>query len=213
MMKYFPELSTGDKNRLMLLFIAVVIALYFGIWYQQSSSDLMRAENLVNRRLDRIEKRAKPPELSAIPVKSIERELAQLDQVLEFTNGELNSLKSGFVSLENPTDLQTLRLEVSELARASGVEVMRVSGIGVNAADEVRSISDALALKTDNRFGRPLMSMTARGTFNAFLSFLDGLEDLSKHVVVVRVALSANQSGAEDPTQLSTLNADLVFAM
>ena len=183
-------LSESDKNKILIIFCAILAAGYIGVWYPQTSEEITFQENMINRRLDRIKNRvANIPEPAAAPV-NLKRTLAALDESLVERRGRLLELEARFASLETPEELQALRLEVSRLAQESKVLIERMGGFAPSSSQETGVTSaEALARSASNRFGRPLMELRARADFGGLMRFLQRLGDLRHNVSVVRLGL------------------------
>lgn len=211
-MKAVRRLSGGDKNRLIILFAAAAAALFFGLRYQPLTGQLQAVNSQISRRLDRLSRRSDKVPPVSIPVNRLRRESAEMSARLPLIADQLQRLKQNFISLEDPKAMQALLLEISELAGAYDLDVLKVTGITRVGNEKVETLSDALKQQTRNVYGRPLTLLQARGSFQGFLGFLDGLGGLSQHVVVVRLGIQS-QKTSKRAAGTTGLVADLLLAM
>ena len=214
-MNRLKRLTPGDKNRILILFCATLVALYFGLRYPQLSAELSHEANMVNRKLNRLEVRKQDVPTPKVSAGVLEKRLADLTDEKDRLEGRLVGLRRGFATLESTEELQLLWLEVSSLARDSRLDVQQMQGYGSSGRNgsTVTSV-DFLAQEANNRYQRPLVKLRASGSFSQLMSFLRGLQRLSYNVSVVRVGINARppasgrEAGAAKP-----LDFDLLLAM
>lgn len=216
-MNRLKRLSPGEKNRIAILFVAVLIALYFGLRYPGINAELTHQSNMVNRKLNRIELRKEAIPEPAVPAARIRNELAELDGDIVQLRLRLKSLRGIFASLDSTEELQTLWLDVSSLAGSSGLDVLAMSGYGSGGRNGSPITSaQFLQQETNNRYQRPLVALQANGSFPQLMTFLRGLKTLSHHVAVVRLGLEArgsNRGDGEGPSPAQPLAINLLLAM
>jgi len=174
--------------------VALLMGGYGLLIYPATQKSLQYAENLVHRRLDRIEKRTRlEGEVTASP-RALERQVEELDQELERLRTDLAKLGEAFAPVESGVKQQRLLLEISTLARQSGVEMLSLGrGNGI-VADTSRG-----GPPVDRRLGRPLLTLSAHADYWQLLDFLDGLKALSYNVSVMRLGVRSRQLDATGP--------------
>ncbi len=210
------DLSANNKNKILIVVCALAVAAYFGLHYPDLSKKVDHEENMINRRLNRMETRLQtPPEPTTSPA-VLQQNLAALDASLLETKARLAQLSARFVPLDKMDRFQNLRLEISNLAEENRLSIQRITGLSENrnnnssSGQGVRVLEDA----ANNRFGRPLLSLTARGQFGGIMRFLDQLDGLSHNVSVVRLSIAAIDPADIDQRQPGQpLSFDILMAL
>ncbi|MEM7173106.1 MAG: hypothetical protein AAF530_23285 [Pseudomonadota bacterium] len=210
------DISSSNKNKILILVCALAIASYFGLHYQQLSKDVQHEENMINRRLNRMETRLQAPPEPTISPAVLEQRLAALDESLQTTRTSLAQLSAQFVPLDAMDRFQTLRLEISNLAEDNRLAVERITGLSeggqTNGTNEVGN--QVLEDAAKNRFGRPLVLLVARGRFGGIMRFLEQLETMSYNVSVVRLNIAAAElNEGEDQRRGQPLALDILMAL
>lgn len=224
MKKWWAKFSRGDRLRILLVSLASLLAVYMLLIYPGTQKALQHAENMVNRQQDRIQKRTKSAsqvqaEMQVNP-RVLARQLEKIDQELEQLTAELDELKAGFIPLEAGNEQRRLLLlELSTLARKTGVELLAVASGTGGAGGGVAKGAEALsATAVDRRLGRPVIKVSGRSGFWQLLDFLDGMENLSYQVAVVRLAIRSRHEQAgegskkDSSTAPGALDLSLVLA-
>ncbi|HAI13028.1 MAG TPA: hypothetical protein DCM28_15080 [Phycisphaerales bacterium] len=192
MIKKWRNMSAGDRLRVQVLIGCLVLFMYAPMYYF-SSDRLSEAKRMLHRRQDRIEKRTslKGVQIGGVTVKAMENRVADLDQKIKDASAALEKINKRFAPLD-ATDLQQqLMLELSTTAQRAGVHLVSISR---------KSFRDREAPTTttsiDPQTGRPMLELTLKARFPALRHFLEALKDLSFHVAVMNVKMSApNISG------------------
>lgn len=168
-------MKPAEKNQLIVIAVAVTVALFVPFVFLRSAADLRFADSMVDRRLDRMQRRhvdVQPPPVSAA---AIEREIARVREEIAKNRADLAQYRTRFASVSDD-DQQMIKLEISQLAQDDAVVV------------------DSLVFDPPERnlqFGRPVISLQAHGSFQAAQALLRGLPRLSRSVTVVRFSMEA----------------------
>lgn len=204
-MTKFASLSSAKKNQVLILICATLLAGYFGVWYPIKSQDVEHSENMVSRKQNRIQTRTSGVEMPKASARKLENQLKALETQLTGVDGKLSDMSRKFVPLDTLEDLQTMRLEISQLAKISGVNVIEMGG---GKRDASISIENVMRRETANRFGRPLVALKAKATYAQLLRFTYGLNDLAYSVSIVNVdivAIKQVNAADESPSNRPTL--------
>ncbi len=219
MIDYWRRMTAGEKNRVIILLTALIIAAYFLLQYPSSHERAFESEKLLNRKINRIETRfGKIPEPDASATQ-LERRLGELKTGLERTRTRLASLSPRFASLDSVSDLQRLRLEITQLSETSGINVLRLSKLNESKNQATaQETGELLRQETANRFGRPLLTLSAEGHYHALMRFLEGLQGLTFNVSVVRLDLKidgdrSGKASAGMPVDAQKLKIALLLAL
>lgn len=208
--------SSSDKNRILIIVIAIMIALYFGLFFPKSRSDLAWEQNMVNRKLNRIDARSEEIEQPKVSTNVLERQLTDLDLRLKVGRQRLATHKNRFADVEAPDELKALRLELSELAQRNGIDVQKMSELTFpntpQTANKTPSETEGEELRSAER---PRLTLVGRGSFGGVLRFVDGLTALSRHAVVMRMQLAvvpaAGKAGKEDVAYPLSINLQIAL--
>ena len=143
---------------------------------------------MISRRQDRIAKRTKveTKDLSANP-QAVRRKIEEVDQQLVKINESFNELDSGFAPIESSDARQHLLLEITTLARRTGMNLLAISRKGLSTEDGM------VAAPLDPTLGRPLLILTANSQYQQLIAFIKGLKDLSFYVSVMNMKLYSRQ--------------------
>ncbi|CAH2602663.1 conserved protein of unknown function [Rhodovastum atsumiense] len=169
------HLSPAERNRLTVIVILLLVGLFVPLFYLRSSEDLRFAENMVQRRLDRMQRRGqdlKPPTENLQP---LDRKVTELQRRLDESRRALSEQKRNFAATGAEAQ-QSMRVEISDLADAVGLIVETLT---IGPADS--------ALLN----GRAVASLHGHGPFHAVQNLLRGMKDLSYRVAVIRFAMEA----------------------
>lgn len=208
--------SSSDRNRILIIVISIMIALYFGLLFPKSRSELSWEQNMIDRRLNRIEARTQKIEQPTVSVSAMENELKDLDLRLSVTQQRLATHQSRFADVDAPDELKALRLELSELAQRNGIDVQKMSELIFPKARPVASQDQAQDEdKVVERPERPRLNLVGRGSFGGLLRFIDGLTTLSRHAVVMRMQLAvvptAARADKEDAVRPLSINLQIAL--
>lgn len=196
--KRWIMLNPKDRNRLMIIGLAVVIAAYTFAVYPRTSKALLHSENMIKRRLDRIQKRTQITKETDANVLGLEKKLGDLKKDLEVVRVRLNENMQGFAPTDSATVQQRLRLEISTLARRSGLQVVQAAVVDSKDTPGAGAVNrpGRPSLGMRNAYGRPLYELNAETTYWSLVRFLDELKRLTYHVTVVNLDVSVLGGGA-----------------
>jgi hypothetical protein len=103
----------------------------------------------------------------------LEGELREIERDMTREQARLDALGKGFISLDDPTVLYRLQVELSEWARRCGMRILEES-------------ADSATARTD---ARPRRRLRAETSYAGFLKFLRGFKDRSGSVTLVEYTL------------------------
>ena len=196
MITWWKKLSQGDRIRVLVVGLAMLGGAYQFVIYPATHEGLQESERMVKRRLDRIAKRTKPAMQTEANPRVLASRVKRLDKQLEEVTVALDELKAGFAPVEPGTEQQRLLLEISTLARRSGVELVSIGRQDTPTTGV--PVGGSHVPTVDRRLGRPLLKLSARSGYWELLDFLDGLEGLSYQVSVMRLAIRSHQWSGEE---------------
>jgi len=217
---------TRRETILIIIFIVVASGMgYFYLRFRPVSKKIkqVKGANTSNQKKLKSFKLAKEPRTNNDRLKS---QLKQLEEEVEQGKNKIRNLEKQFASLDSLESLQQLKVEISSLARLSGVLITenipydsnRSAGAGFRrpskamSAMEPNSMNLLMVLKMNKEFTRPLRKITVRTSFYDLLSFIRGLKELSWNVTIAQFALETlEQPEARQGPQL--IEAKLVLAL
>ncbi|MEM1159543.1 MAG: hypothetical protein AAGJ28_01295 [Pseudomonadota bacterium] len=210
--KNSSKLTERDKDLYTVIICLLIICPYVFLFYGDSRSELQHAENMINRKLNRIEARTAAPEPPAVSQRDLEADLADVKERRDALLRRVSAGDEKFASLETVDDLKRLRLEVTHLAEWSGVSLLKFGDL---RDTELADSASYLKTVTDNEFHRPVMSLVAVSDFGRLSKFIAGLSKLSKNVAIVRFSLSAPEFDTDPESVVATpeLTATLELAL
>ena len=180
-----------QQTQILILISALILGTY-ALWFNSLNKDNTKLEQMINRRLDRIEARAAPiaePKNSA----ATEKQIQKLQKHLAENNRNLQRLLQRFAPLDNPEQQQLLRRELSELASGLGMRVIKLEGALRRSRDSEKAPSLDKNSEIDQNFGRPLLIFEAWGSYFALQTLLDDLNSLSFTISPVNIRLTADE--------------------
>ena len=207
-MKHWRERSWGEKNKILFVAVGLIGGLYAMLVYPTTQKAFVKSEGMINRRLDRMEKRIPPKIETKGNFGQLDRRKQELDTELASLSKQIEVLQSRFAPLDSPSEQQRLRLEISELARTEGLMITRFVEVPGDTAKQGASDTEQQAV-------RPMMRLQAQATYWGVLRFLDGLAGLSYEAAVVRLDVQIAETAAKKdkdtpaPQQPGLLRVDL----
>jgi len=139
-------------------------------------------------------------------------EIARLERTLVQEQETLARIERGFAPSQSNEALQALKVEISDLAKSSGVLIRESVPYrpAATATDSDPTLLGQFAKGTPYR--RPLQQMRIEGSFGDFRQFLRGLPRLSWRVTVARFHLQAvPRPGVGDGSQVLDVTAILAL--
>ncbi len=198
----WKKLAPGERLRVQVVIACVMIGMYGGVFFQISKKKYKESVNMLNRRQDRLVKRAGVDDLgSGGPApKSLETQIEKVDRELAALKEGQDELDSGFFPLDSAEMRQQLMLEISALAERTGVELLSVARKGFTPEKILGELT------VDPVLGRPLLELKANTDFGNLLDFLHGLKDLSFHVAVIKLNIYSRHLTATKGRQDKAIN-------
>jgi hypothetical protein len=201
MVDKWRKMSPGERLRVQIIIGFLVLGLYGSAVYPFTRKQFTEAKNLLHRRQDRIEKRTETDvkATSANP-QAVRRQIEETDKKLREIKENFNELDTGFAPLDSGDMRQQLLVEISTLARRTGVELQSVARKGLEGKSgqelldtggrRVQPVAaDSGQMAVDPSLGRPLLLVSAVGQYEPLLSFLRGLKELSFYVSPMQIRL------------------------
>lgn len=191
MLDKWNEMPKKDQNLILILICALMIGAYTGVVYLSLGEKVFETEKKVSRKENRLNK--KTQQLGKLEDPSVyEKKIALIQPELEELTKTYNQLKNGFVPLDDLEKVESLRLELAEQARITGIVVRSMKTVGARRMDSDSVPDDASKkLLLSNPFERMLININSYTTFTHLLKFLDGLDELSYFAVVVQLNIKA----------------------
>lgn len=206
MLKKYRQLSSGDKTKLLVVFGVLICGGYFGLWFPQLSEQADHQDSMLSRRLNRMETRLKKVEEPSHSTNKLENQFNVLDENYKQLQNQMAFLSTRFTALDKPYLLKNMRLEVSQLAAKSGMDIDQIRSAVSGDPQAAPPTAEIIALEAKNRFGRPLISLRAKSSYSGLMQFLQGLKNFSSNVSVVRLSLEANRLSQEEEQEEETTN-------
>lgn len=194
MLKRWKQLSHNDRLRVLAIFTATIVAAYSLLLYPLSSKALEDSENMIKRRMDRIEKRTKITAEADSNPRLLSNKLVKLKKEIELADADLRNHMAGFAPVGSADAMQKLRLEISTLARQSGLRVSHAGEYSTNLAKSLaRQNNRVTTIGVDEYYRRSLYELRGKAGYWDLLQFLEGLTQLSSNVSVVQLQMNAIQ--------------------
>ncbi|MEM9147257.1 MAG: hypothetical protein AAGC57_13780 [Pseudomonadota bacterium] len=205
-------MTERDKNLYTILAAAVIMAVYMLGIMPITRADIQHTENMISRRMNRIEARAQLPVDDAQPVGMSQLVLEKANQRFAYLDAERRQREALFAPLNSVDGVKQLRLEISHLADWAGFSIKKMGDLSGKAPVDTLV---ALERSTQNRYGRPVLRIEAEGDFTALMTFLLGLGELSGSVSVVRMKIEApeltDSATRNNPYPLLTAHLELTL--
>ena len=185
LMQRWTALPQKDQLRWLAVSVLTVLGLYSLLIYPSLNKDVTHAENMVNRKLDRLEKRAKLPEETKLSSNSLSAELKKLNTKEKQLSSDMASLNERFSSPDDDSAHQSLLLEISTLAQNTGLSILQQGSTATN-----KNVNTPVKL-VDRTTGRPLLQVKAQGSYWQLVDFIQGLQQLNHVSTVLGLDLMA----------------------
>ncbi len=204
----FSNISLREQVLMAILGGSIIVATYVLARYLPAKKQLA----LLEEQQQILEQDLKKIVLPKIPkqYQQLQPKLTQLEAALNASSEKLQQLKQAYLDPNSVNQRQALKLEISQLAKASGIKVMEVSPYLQSEQPRHPLLGkDSLVWSSLNLEHLKLLS-----TYANFRRFLAGLDQLSKKVHVVYFALNLLESNAKtaiQPIQLIDIQLVLAF--
>ncbi|RMH37660.1 MAG: hypothetical protein D6690_02480 [Nitrospirae bacterium] len=187
----FRNLSQREQI-LLLLLVGVIIGMGYHLFrYQAIKADLWHWESEVAK-VQADLKAAKVPRDPPYERSRLEKKLAKLEQELQDVQAKLTPLESQFVPADNDDALLTLKLDISSLAKTTGVDIRDNQPFQPDIEQKAEQSTAAGTPRTlyeiflhGDPYRRPLQRLRLVGSFAGLQRFLEGLPRLPNKVIVL----------------------------
>lgn len=205
----WQAMPAKERNRWLLVVALFVLGSYGLIIYPNTHKAQLHAENMVNRKIDRIEKRTSAVPESKVNVGSQKVRLRELDKELKTLEVEWSRLKGMFAQ---DAAQQDMLLSLSDLAQRTNLQILSQGAGGARAQSSAQAPTELL----DHRSGRPLLKIQARGGYWDLMAFLEGLKELPHVSAPLALHLTTNntdQPNGSDKLPPGTLYVELTLTL
>jgi len=201
MLEKWRKMSPGDRLKVQVIIVFLIIGLYGMLLYPHSFKKYFEAKKMVSRRANRIEVRTDTDvKAPTVDPKIINRKAEETDEKLREIKESFNELDTGFAPLDSSDMRQQLLLEISNLARRTGVTLTSVVRKGLEGKGGAELLGrgqqqhegGSAQVALDPTLGRPLLVVRAVGQYQPLIAFLRGLKELSFYVSPMQVRLYAS---------------------
>lgn len=180
MINKWKKMSRSERTRAQVFMVALLLAGYaplFMFGKKQLDSDV----KMLNRRLNRIETRTSMKEFGGDgpSIQSLKNRIKKVQKQIDEADELFGEVDSGYAAMDSAEQQQLLRVELSNLAEYSGVQLLSVAR---------KNTGDGIYI--DPITNRPVLLLKAQAPFERLNGFLKGLEKLSYHVCVMNVTVS-----------------------
>ncbi|MEM6933192.1 MAG: hypothetical protein AAF526_06325 [Pseudomonadota bacterium] len=211
-MKRSSKLTERDKDLYTILICLLLIMPYILVVYAETREEKRFTTAMINRKLDRIEKRTKAPPVPEESAKTLEERVDAFKKASGLVAQRLLNHEKSFATLQSVDEVKQLRLEITKLADFTGVSVVRFGEL--QDSEGIDSLA-VLMEETRNEFKRPIMELEVSSDYSRLASFIGGLDRLSKTVAIVRFDVEAPEFNLDPsaPAQSPLLTARLDLAL
>ncbi|PCI53618.1 MAG: hypothetical protein COB45_10205 [Gammaproteobacteria bacterium] len=183
----FKRLPAKDRKQLIILIACIIISAY-GFFAALLWHDMFKAEKMANRKANRIETRIGKIEEPTFNSAISDKNLVKLQTELASSTEAISKLTSKFIPFNNADRLQTLKLDISELADDVNVKIKNFEVLGA----KLKAHEEELAEYNDNRnqyYKRPYFSIEAESRFYPLLAFIQELSQLDNIAIVQKITI------------------------
>lgn len=192
MIKRWKALAFKERMTWLAIGTLTIAGLYGLLLYPNTHKAVTHAENMVNRKLNRIETRTRSVDKLGPSTGSLKSEIQSLRKTRETLEAELAGLEARFVA-EGDINEQSLLLDISALAQRSGLAIRSQGNLAGQARPE-----DVPAKRRDHRTDRPVITLSARGGYWELLDFLEGLKRLEYISAPIALHLAPAEFNAQE---------------
>lgn len=222
----------SEREKLMLpTSFAVIILVLYGVFRFKPASDS------VGELKEQLAKAVKGRETLEFPnnrhlsVPELKTKLESLRAQLEQTDTALTKAEANLVDLDDSSKFQNLKIELSDLAHASGLTIIESVPYGIdgkakasrNFYVDLDRIPDPTVANSapvvheffQTLYARPLQIMTVEASFMGLLRFVHGLDALSRQVCLMSFDVSAEVQDQRSIQSLDPprLRANIILVM
>ena len=209
-------LSLREQALMLFAVLAAVGVLYAIARYRPEQWALQQLEAETKQLASTLEKKRVPRPLNR-DAAHISGELEKVEGQLSGRREQLKGLEARFVDAASTQALQDLMVDISTLARTSGVTIRETlpfeseSGSGARASASGLPENMATRFKTGG-FLRPLKRLRLEGNYPSLRRFIEGSAELTRQVVVLQFGFTT-MSSPSPAGGSANLNAEIVVAL
>lgn len=218
--KRWKGLSYRERVTWLAASTLLLAGLYTLLVYPATDGALRHSENMINRKMNRIELRRQQINDNLPNVAGLESNLRTLQKTHATLSAELEGIRARFAP-EDADSEQTLLLDISALAQRSGLAISSQGNLVGNASSSQRNNSRSAPPKLrDPETNRPIIKLSARGGYWEVLDFLDGLKRLptvsspiAMHLVPAKLPRQRSDDEALPASAYSALSVELTLTL
>lgn len=173
--KRWKKLEHKDRLRWVAVGALLVFGIYGLVFYPISNAKLEHAQNMVNRKLDRIKKRAAVPRVKedGPSDRMLKRQFGEIQKQVGAAQEALDKLRLRMLLADDQEAQERLLLSISALARKTGLRITRQGGDAMSSKMDRTPI-----IQKDRISGRPTYKLQALGSFWQLQDFLGQLQEM-----------------------------------
>ena len=191
--QFWHRLDKKKQFQVLLAGSLLFVAMYFILWDLAQVKDLAQAENMLSRAENRLEARSKAPTKLPESSAAIQKNTEILEKKLADIITQLNSQSSVLLDVTDVQAYQTLKLEISDLAKTHKIVI--------NSVKDINRSKTRTALDTNNIWQRPLIDYSMNTSFKELLYFIEDLALLRNATAVVAIDVSVVELSSEEMRQ------------
>lgn len=208
--------SLREQALMIFAVLAAVGAFYVMARYKPAELSLQGLDAQTKQLAATLEKKRVPRALSR-DAAQITRELEKVEGQLRERREQLQVLEARFVDAASTQALQDLMVDISTLARASGVTIRETLPFESEGGSGARSATSGLPENMVTRFKiggflRPLKRLRLEGNYQSLRRFIEGSAELTRQVVVLQFGFTT-MSKLPPGGGSAHLNAEIVVAL
>lgn len=191
--KKFKRLPTKEKQQIITLIICIVVTAYT-LFAAMLWQEMFNAEKMANRKANRIETRIGKIEEPKFRSEISNKNLVILTAQLEKSTQVLSQLTQNFIPLDNAARLQNLKLNISELAENSGLNIKKFEVLGIKYKANEEELTE-FSNTHRKYYQRPFFSIQAESRFFPLLRFIEDLKKLDNIAIVKQIQIIKGEQG------------------
>lgn len=212
-------MSQREKLLIAAALLAMGGSLYAVARYQPAQLQLARMTEETQQLKTRVNKEHIPRQTGR-DAEQLQRELDKVQRNLAEEQAQLEPLESRFIGAASPAAVQELMVDISTLARSSGVIIRETQPYSAASRSGPAGRSSAAPLEApllttltaNPDFQRPVKRLRLEGDYTGLRRFIEGIGSLPRRVVVLQFAFETLPM-VEGQDEFQRLNANLVVAL
>lgn len=206
-------MKSNETTMYVVLLCVLLILGWMFVLYSPLRSQIQHVENMINRRIHRIETRATLPEPPTVSAPQLQKELDAILVEREKVKALLDEMDARYVRLDRVDELRELRLAIANEAKSAGLDIVKFGSI--RGGGEISDSLDALNASIRQPYGRPVLNFRAKGDYGQITDFVQRIGEMERSVAILRLNLVAPEfeqlmNGSRSERLLSL---DLDFAL